>query len=99
MFQTTEEAIEYINAQENFQSVANLVLKLSKQYSNNKKIKQISINLSELWFYLESLKTRNRLLNKQISQTKYELNKFKDEYYDIKREIKPDTSGVESSEN
>ncbi|QDP58906.1 MAG: hypothetical protein Unbinned5607contig1000_54 [Prokaryotic dsDNA virus sp.] len=90
--QTSEEALEYINAQENWQSLALVILKLSKEYKKNKKLKECQNQLTELWWYLESLKTKNRLLNNYLSEIKYELNKLKHEHYDFKRETQGNPS-------
>jgi len=98
-FQTNEEALEYINAQENWQSLSKVLLKLSKQYKKNTKLKECIKEITELWWYLENLKTKNRLIINYLSELKYELNKLKQEHYDFKRETKGDSSKLENQKS
>lgn len=72
-----------MNFHNNYEIIANWILKLKTKHPNNLKIKEMEKSLCELYFYTNNLQILLREKTIDHSNLKLEFNKFKKEFYSL----------------
>ena len=86
--QTKEEVLQQIYFNNCFEQLSKTMITLTKANPNNRKLKELSAKIREMFFHFNSVHLNNKLLKSENNDVSYEVKKLRLEVRELKKQIK-----------